>query len=156
MRRSLLKPGKGFKSKRPAHQPAVEREPRPLAKATRPMVYAGTTTGKAVEKESPARSEAYRRLVAAMPCWMCHVEGHSQAAHADKGKGLSLKADDRTCFPACGPHDGLVGCHYTIGTSGTFTREERRAIEEQAGADTRAAILAAGTWPKNLPLWSNE
>lgn len=121
--------------------------------ATRRSTFAGTTTAGAVEKDKPLRSEAYRRLVAALPCWMCHIEGHSQAAHADKGKGLSLKADDRTCFPACGPHDGLVGCHYTIGSTGTLTRDERRALEEQASQETRAAILAAGTWPATLPAW---
>ena len=61
-------------------------------------------------KESPVRSDEYLRLVAAMPCAMCGIEGYSQAAHADEGKGMGIKSDDRTCFPLCAPRPGIPGC----------------------------------------------
>lgn len=86
-------------------------------------------------------SEPYRRYVAALPCWRCSVWNHSQAAHGDMDKGKSMKTCDLTCYPACGPHDHLPGCHYIIGSTGTYPREERRAMEKQASIDTRAALV---------------
>lgn len=139
-----------FRERREAEKAANLRALAIPTRSLRPGSYAGIL-GAAVAKDAPLRSEAYRRLVAAMPCWYCGIEGHSQAAHADQGKGLGIKSDDRTCYPACGPHDGVEGCHHLIGTSGTYSREERRALEERAGIETRAAIKAAGVWPKNLP-----
>lgn len=105
-------------------------------------------------KSAPVRSEAYRRLVAAMPCIHCQRPGPSQAAHADEGKGLQIKSDDRTSFPACATSPGRLGCHDLIGSAGIFSRDERRAIERLYGAKTRAAILEAGAWPASVPLWS--
>ena len=54
---------------------------------------------------------------------------------------MGIKACDTTCYPACAPHDGLVGCHYLIGSTGTFTRDERRAIEAQAAEATRILLI---------------
>ena len=34
-----------------------------------------------IEKESPVRSESYRRFVASQPCFGCGIAGYSQAAH---------------------------------------------------------------------------
>lgn len=108
----------------------------------------------AMPKDAPVRSEAYRRLVAAMDCLNCGNPGPSQCAHADEGKGLGIKSDDRTCYPACATKPGRVGCHDLIGASGLFTRDERRKVEQLYGAKTRAAILASGRWPTAVPLWS--
>lgn len=44
-----------------------------------------------VEKAAPVRSEAYRRLVAAMPCVICGMVGYGQAAHGSTGKGMGIK-----------------------------------------------------------------
>lgn len=110
----------------------------------------------ALPKQAPVRSEAYRRLVAAMDCINCGKPGPSQCAHSDSGKGLSIKSDDRTCYPACATAPGLVGCHDLIGASGIYTRDERRAIERLYGAATRAKILESGQWPKSVPLWSES
>lgn len=95
----------------------------------------------AFPKSKPVRSEAYRRYVAALPCDLCGIEGSSQAAHGDQGKGLGIKSSDLTCYPACGPNNGLCGCHYTIGSSGTMTRDERRAYEQQAAARTQEKLI---------------
>lgn len=126
--------------------PTVDREPRPMAltPATRRGSYAGAVAGIPAPKEAPVRSETYRRLVAAMPCWQCRAPAPSQAAHANFGKSLGMKTDDRTCFPMC------PQCH-AHHDQGGVPREIRRATELQAGRDTRAAIKAAGLWPKNLP-----
>lgn len=152
----------GFKRKLPPkYQPKAEREPRPMAtfehaKSLHKAVMAGGTSGKAVGKDNPVRSEAYRRLVAQLPCWLCRIPGYSQAAHADEGKGLGMKSDDRTCYPLCGPRPGTQGCHYEVGTGGKYSKEARRRLERWAGKDTREAIEAAGLWPRNLPKWGES
>jgi hypothetical protein len=147
----------GFKRKPPKHQPAVEREPRPLAKLTRPVSYAGTTTGP-VAKDAPVRHEGYRRLVAKLPCKHCGVYGYSQAAHPNTGKGAGTKTDDRECFPLCTVHPvlgGLVqGCHERFDQGALFTKAQRREIEPVWAADTRRTIYAMGKWPKGLPMFN--
>lgn len=116
-------------------------------------VYGGTTAAPA-PKESPVRSEAYRRLVAAMPCAICGIDGYSQAAHPNAGgKGMGLKTDDRGCFPLCSPRPGEVGCHAKFDQHALFTKEERRAFEVFAGRMTRILITKQGLWPSNLPCW---
>ena len=96
-----------------------------------------------VPKENPLRSEAYRRRVAALACAHCGIVGFSQCAHGDEGKGLSIKASDDTCYPACGPRPGEPGCHYLIGTSGQYSRDERRALERLYAKRTRTQLETA-------------
>jgi hypothetical protein len=100
-------------------------------------------------KERPWRSESYRRLVAAFPCEHCSRPGPSQAAHADFGKGMALKADDRTCYAAC------PRCHEGIGTLGWFRREHRRHLEVRYGSRTVWRLQQLGRWPAGLavPEW---
>lgn len=120
-----------------------ERAPREIRLPSTPgrkAVMGGATSGEPVHKEAPLRSEGYRRLVAALPCFLCGIEGRSQAAHADTGKGLGLKSDDRTCYPLCADAPGVVGCHTQVGAGARFTREERRAFELRAAAATRARL----------------
>jgi len=99
-------------------------------------------------KDQPLRSELYRRYVAMLPCYCCGVVGYSQAAHADQGKGLALKSDDRTCYPLCGPHPSgshfgtVPGCHHRIGSAGHFTRDVRRSFELDALTNTQAVLCA--------------
>lgn len=103
-------------------------------------------------KDNPIRSEAYRRLVAAMPCAICGIQGYSQAAHGDFGKGLGIKSTDLSCFPACGPHDGRTGCHYQIGTAGIMTKEERRLLEAQCAESTQAKLIDQAKHDKVMAL----
>jgi hypothetical protein len=86
------------------------------------------------------RSESYRRRVAELPCALCGIIGYSQCAHSDEGKGMAMKSDDRTCYPACGPRLGIQGCHYFIGTSGTLTKAARRDMEKRFAAETRQKL----------------
>ena len=80
------------------------------------------------------RDKAYRKAVAGLPCFQCRIEGYSQAAHADEGKGLGMKSSDETCYPLCCDRPGIVGCHTKIGAMGVFSKEARRKFE-QAGAE---------------------
>jgi hypothetical protein len=132
-----------------------EREPKPPHRLERTASFTGGTTG-AAPKDAPVRHEGYRRLVASLPCVHCFVFGYSQAAHGDQGKGMGIKSDDRTCYPACGPHDGSPGCHWFIGTSGQIPREIRRAMERDYAARTRATIINLGRWPADLPIWDEK
>lgn len=91
-------------------------------------------------KDRPYRSEAYRRLVATLPCAHCQRAGPSQCAHGDKGKGMAIKASDLTCFPLCADSPGRRGCHSLIGASGTFSREQRRILEDTYAAQTRKTL----------------
>jgi hypothetical protein len=101
-------------------------------------------------KEAPVRSEAYRRLVASLPCIVCGIAGYTQACHADLGKGMGIKTSDLTCWPGCGPHGGLPGCHYTLGTSGTMSRDERRAKEAAYAERTRCELVAQASLDRRV------
>ncbi len=94
----------------------------------------------AVPKANPLRSESYRRLVAALPCAHCGRPGPSQCAHTDLNKGLAIKACDLQTFPACADRPGEVGCHTLLGATGTYTRDERRALEKTYAERTRTAL----------------
>lgn len=109
-----------------------------------------------IDKEGAIQHQGYINLVRAMACAHCGKAPRSQFCHADMDKGLAIKTDCRRGWPGCGPSSGRPGCHHLIGSTGTFKRETRRWLEETYAQRTRAAIVAAGTWPKNLPLWKES
>lgn len=131
----------------------------PVSPLARPANYAPATGhATALKKDAPARSEAYRRIVAAMPCIHCGIAGYSQHAHANAGKGLGLKTDDRAGFPLCAPRPGIEGCHarfdqYRLLPGG---RDEHAEAGERWAEWTRAAVIEAGVWPNRLPRWGDE
>lgn len=124
----------------PTVEPGAFRAPEPVPSAPAARV----------EKSAPVRSEAYRRAVASLPCAICKVPGHSQAAHANTGKGMGLKACDLTCFPACGPRPGIQGCHAALDQGALFPRTVRRELEPVWAADTQRRIKAMGLWPTGM------
>lgn len=139
-------------------RPTYKRErvyPKPIPEHLRSTAVMGRADGYVITvgKEGAIHHEGYRRLVAAMPCAHCGIHGHSQAAHADQGKGLNIKSDDRTCYPACAPRVGHIGCHALIGMTGSMPRESRRSLEQEYAARTRAEIENEGLWPALLPKW---
>lgn len=101
-------------------------------------------------KAKPMRSEAYRRAVASLPCVICGVPGYSQAAHANTGKGMGLKACDLTCFPACCPRPGIQGCHAALDQGALFTKAARRELEPVWAADAQRRIHTMGLWPAGI------
>lgn len=136
-------------------QPAREERPQvTLVPLARPPNYAAPANDpvRAIPKTEFVRSEAYRKLVAAMPCAHCGIAGHSQHAHANEGKGKNLKTHDIDGFPLCCDRPGIEGCHpkfdqYRLVDGG---REAHRALARTWGDATAAAIVAAGAWPAGL------
>ncbi len=142
----------GFKRpERPARAPIV------LAPLERQPNYSGETRP-AEPKDRPLRSEAYRRAVAALPCAHCGIEGFSQHAHENDGKGMGLKVDDRKAMPLCCTRPGYEGCHaafdqYRLVPGG---RDAHSEIGRVFASKTRATIIKSGRWPKNLPFLEGE
>ena len=131
----------------PTVTPGAFRAPQPVA----------TTPAVQVPKDAPVRSEAYRRAVASLPCAICGVPEYSQAAHANQGKGMGMKACDMTCFPLCTAHpaaDGRLvqGCHERFDQGAMFSKAVRRELEPVWAADTQRRLLAMGLWPKGVPV----
>ena len=149
----------GFKSRAPtsiSRDPdRVRATPTVTPGAFRVPVPLASAPAARVEKYAPVRSEAYRRLVASLPCVMCGVPGYSQAAHGSgvgtgASKGMGIKACDLTCFPACAPRPGVVGCHAALDQGAMFTKAVRHELEPVWAADTQRHIYALGLWPKNM------
>lgn len=161
--RTPLKPGKGFKAKAPPPRPVKTLDtytPRARPMAVPAPGAANADSFKPAPKDRPLQHQGYMRLVRGLPCARCgwFQQGGIQFAHRDiasgKGsKGLAIKSDCRQGYPACGPHDGLPGCHFDIGTGAAMPKAQRHEFEARAGAETRTAILDAGLWPASLPRW---
>lgn len=94
-----------------------------------------------VPKSRPVRSEAYRRLVASLPCIMCGKHGRSQAAHANSGRGLGQKSPDLDLFPLCADGPGEHGCHSRFDRLIDMTLERRRALEREYIAKTHEMAI---------------
>lgn len=150
----------GFKPKWP-EKPVTTRVP---AVTTKPdtsrfrMMEKVSAMPSPMPKENVVSCEAYRRLVAALPCKRCGIHGYSQAAHPNMNKGMGIKTDDRLCFPLCTVHPDMngnlvQGCHEKFDQGGKESKYARRVVEEAMGQDTRRLILLSGKWPKDLPVW---
>lgn len=99
-------------------------------------------------KTPRTRSEQYRRYVASLPCYRCGIEGFSQAAHADEGKGMGLKTDDLTCYPLCGQRINDAGCHEYVGRQ--MDREMRRGFEQAGALWTKRELCAMSHLDRKL------
>lgn len=102
-----------------------------------------------VPKNTPAKDERYRRLVASLPCIRCGVQGFSQAAHPNAGKGMGTKASDYECFPLCCDRPGVRGCHSVFDQGAMFEKQHRRQIEQAWAAETARALCTRKESPKN-------
>jgi hypothetical protein len=161
IRRTPMNRGTGFKRPGYAARPAREQDDTPSTAPARSRAPCNAVMTpvrgpvSSITKENPARNEAYRRLVAARPCKACSKPDRSQHAHLNEGKGKALKLDDRQAMPLCCDEPGAEGCHtkfdqYRLVPGG---REAHIALGRRWAAETRAEIVAAGQWPKNLPRW---
>lgn len=123
--------------------------PRPVRQVA-PTVFTDLVLVQA--KDDAIRCEPYRRLVAAMPCKACGIQGYSQAAHLPpEGKGI--KQDDRLIFALCCARVGIRGCHADYDQYRMFTRLIAMTVGLAWAADTRRQIIAAGQWPAKLPFY---
>ena len=147
MKRSPMARGSGFAHK--ARERPVLAFPAPIRRVACTVISSSVVTQ---PKASVVRSEAYRRLVAAMPCIICGISSYSQAAHPNFGKGGGIKTDDRFCFAACCDRPGVRGCHPKLDQGALYAKEERRRLEVLWSQQTQDAIKKAGTWPAGLDL----
>ena len=129
----------------PAVVPGAFRAPEPVASAPAAQVA----------KAAPVRSEAYRRLVASLPCIACGIQGYSQAAHLPpEAKGM--KQSDLLTFPLCCTRVGIPGCHQDYDQYRLFPRAAAMTVGRAWAADTQRRIHAMGLWPQNLPAPANQ
>ena len=144
----------GWTRRKPAEPPAIVvfggRMPGMATLRAKASMASISGPAPSIPKESAIRSEAYRRAVAELPCCLCGVQGHSQAAHPNTGKGFGIKTDDRLCFPLCADRPGTQGCHARFDQHALFDRDTRREMELEWVRQTQARIIAAGRWPPNL------
>lgn len=141
---------------RAARQLAAAKETMGMTTAKAVVVMGAATTGIAIEKENAVESEPYRRLVAQLPCMWCGVEGYSQHAHLNRGKGLGLKTDDRTGFALCCSRPGIEGCHVAYDQYRLIEGADSDLHHEYGlewGRITRHTISIAGLWPRSVPPW---
>ena len=136
-----------FRQKRDG--PSFHVEPKPWSKPTvRPLsrgTYEGTTSGTEVKKECVSQHSGYMAAVRELGyCMRCRKACRPAFCHADEGKGTGIKTDCRRGWPGC------TECHWIVGTSGQYPKEERRALEADLARRTREAVRAAGTWPRRL------
>lgn len=133
------------------------------APGTKPCAVLRAVSGevRSAPKDNPIQHEGYMAIVRKMRCIHCGVPNYSQFAHADwngkgGGKGGSIKSDCRRGYPACGPRPGIPGCHYLIGSTGTFKKADRHELEAGYGQQTRFDVMRRGLWPADLPMWVEE
>jgi hypothetical protein len=157
MKRSAPLKRSGFTRRAP---PVLQERERPVAALlvrpaapVRAVMARVDAQVRAQPKDEPVRSEAYRRLVAQLPCCNCRREGRSQAAHPNTGKGGATKTDDRRCFPLCADEPGVPGCHMAFDQGALFDKPTRRRRERAWGAETRQHIEQQGLWPAGLARW---
>jgi hypothetical protein len=116
----------------------------------RAVMVAANDAVVAAPKEAPLRSESYRRYVASQRCFACGIEGFSQCAHANSGKGLGIKTCDSRTFPLCAPHFGLIGCHQMHDLCLDVSLEERRENEARYVERMQQQAVADGWNLKTL------
>lgn len=124
----------------------------------RAAVMGGSCTGASVHKDTPLRSEKYRRAVSSLPCAHCHIAGYSQHAHENAGKGKGQKVDDRRAMPLCCTRPGIEGCHvafdqYRLVPGG---REAHVALGRAMAAQTRHQLNTMGLWPAGIPQFTED
>ncbi|WP_232462551.1 DUF968 domain-containing protein [Bordetella genomosp. 9] len=93
----------------------------------------------AFPKAQPYRSKKHLQNVASLACVCCGRAGPSQAAHANFGKGMGLKACDTQTFPLC------PECHREHDAGG-MPRDERRRREVVYVDRTRAELISRSLW----------
>tara|TARA_R110000868_G_scaffold50475_1_gene161297 strand:+ start:507 stop:833 length:327 start_codon:yes stop_codon:yes gene_type:complete len=95
-------------------------------------------------KRPPVRSPSYRRWVASTACRNCGIEGYSQAAHPNQGRGLGQKTDDRLVFALCCTRPGILGCHAEHDQLRGMTLAGRRERENLYIMSQQMEALEAG------------
>jgi len=120
--------------------------PKPLAEPARATLVRADEAHVEVPKFTYLRSAPYRRYVAALPCFVCGIAGHSQAAHPNQskfGKGRSIKAD-QFVWPMCAPNSGHMGCHHAHDHSIVLSQARRDEAEDRFVQRMQELAVEAG------------
>lgn len=142
----------GFASKGRAWVP-MERPPRTMptvdpSRFRTPQPVSGEVTPQ--PKATYIRSKALREAYRLIPCQACGAsDGTVVCAHANSswaGKGMAIKACDTRAASLC------FTCHARLDQGSDMTRDERRAFWLAAHMKTIPALVAAGHWPKHIPV----
>lgn len=86
------------------------------------------------------RHPAYLAAIRRLPCMCCGRVGATQASHANEGKAIALKTDDRTAMALC------LDCHRDYDNGGTMDRDAARRWAATMREHTKAALVARGEW----------
>lgn len=104
----------------------------------------------AVAKTTYVRNKTLREAYRLIPCQDCNADdGTVVCAHANEGahgKGMAIKAGDDRGASLC------FTCHSRLDQGSDMTRDERRAFWWAAHIKTIPALVAAGHWPKHIPI----
>lgn len=84
------------------------------------------------------RSVPMRMAVARLECMACGVEGQTQAAHLNEGKGMGLKTSDAKLAALC------WDCHREYDQGSSMTREQRRAFGYEMVSKTLSRLIEDG------------
>lgn len=95
-------------------------------------------------KKLTFRCDDLRRAVVKLPCMKCGIEGYTQAAHMNLGKGGAIKASDAALAALCADRPGVRGCHALLDQGGKLPKAERRAFELEMVAKTYIALVERG------------
>jgi hypothetical protein len=128
--------------------------PMVLTRATRPARSATSSDmlgSASADKERAIRSPAYLRAVASLPCCNCERDGASQAAHINRGKGMSLKAPDNHTFPLCATFGGHQGCHEMYDQYKLGDKHASAEMGQAWAKQTYNTIKRTGQVPMNVP-----
>jgi hypothetical protein len=151
MKRSKPMARRWIRRREAPNVPPNDRPMAPLRALTCIPNYSGCVSGVTVQKENALQHTGYMKAVRDLGyCMLCRVSCRPQFCHRDCGKGTGIKTDCREGWPGC------AHCHWVVGTSGQYHKQERRALELDLGWRTRQAVNAAGTWPARLPMWTER
>lgn len=89
-------------------------------------------------KQPRHRSEKWLKAVASLPCVHCGIEGETQAAHRNEGKGMGMKVDDCLTAALC------FKCHSKVDQGSEMTREARREFMDTAILSTLVQLARKG------------
>jgi hypothetical protein len=131
--------------RRPAAKPAKQMDGYTVKPRTAAVAVTDTRARMVVQvpKERPVMDEAYRRRVSELSCAHCGKPGPSQVCHVDQGKGMGIKTSDYDTWPGCADTPLRQGCHSIIGSSGQYTKDQRRELEARYAAQTRETLKEA-------------
>lgn len=153
----------GFKPKAPPPRPVKTLETYTPKPRTVAVAVADTRARMVVPvpKRPAVRSKALREAYRLLPCQferdgggLCaRMDGTVCCCHsnwAEHGKGLARKADDSRGAAGC------FDCHRELDQGHRWDADEKRRRWQDAHERSVRLLVAAGLWPKDIPIPASE